>query len=709
MTYNYNDFLLELDRVKNKTIYAKVIALTFDEQPIETIEGRITGGSINIDGASAVRRTCSLSLVADNFQYNDYYWGLNTKFKLEIGVENNINPLFPKVIWFKQGTYVLTSFNTSRSTSNFTISLSGKDKMVLLNGEVGGSLTASTDFGQISEEKNGIWTIRKIPIVEIIKNAVHTYAGEPFHNIIVNDLDTYGVELLEYRYDIPMYLYRGFDGENLKSIYDNVMLENDDKQWYLSDDGDSEAISLKEIPNEYLDQLVDPLTGTTDPKKVFTKVNDDFIPYIMAKIEYGQTAGYRSTDLVYAGDLVANVGEALTSVLDKIKNMLVEFEYFYDLDGQFVFQKKKSFISTLWQPLSQSGEVSEALETVSQYSYIFGSGELITTFNNNPNLLNLRNDYSIWGERESVSGAKIPVHIRYAIDAKPTMYTSIKVEDDELIDYNNKYGTSLKGQEGQTYTTEDSDNPLDWREIIYQMALDYFKYNHLDDFELRLAQANPEIYPSGRTGYEGYYTDLQGFWRELYNPELDKDSEDPNKDNYYLNNTDGDKKYWNKTVYEAPHLLNFWFDFLDTTGDLGKYGVKSIGLRPKSVNDTNVKSIYFRDTPDIIFVKNISEEDILTGFRYIQIPNIETVFSISAQGKSAKDKLDELLYQHSYCIESATINTIPVYYLQPNTRIYLEDKETSLQGDYIVSKITIPLTYNGTMSITATKAVENII
>ena len=45
----------------------------------------------------------------------------------------------------------------------------------------------------------------------------------------------------------------------------------------------------------------------------------------------------RKTDLTYPGDLIANIGESITSVLDKIRNMLVEFEYFYDLNGQFVF------------------------------------------------------------------------------------------------------------------------------------------------------------------------------------------------------------------------------------------------------------------------------------------------------------------------------------------------------------------------------------
>ena len=39
--------------------------------------------------------------------------------------------------------------------------------------------------------------------------------------------------------------------------------------------------------------------------------------------------GYRLTDLVYTGDLISSIGDSLTSVLDKIKTMLGDFEYFY--------------------------------------------------------------------------------------------------------------------------------------------------------------------------------------------------------------------------------------------------------------------------------------------------------------------------------------------------------------------------------------------
>ena len=150
MLYN-KEFLLELDKQKNKTIYGRIAALNFQESPIETIEGRVTQGSINIDGASAVRRTCSLTMIAQDFDYHDYYLGMNTKFRLEIGVENTINKNYPDIIWFKQGTYLITNFNTSNSTNNFTISLQGKDKMCLLNGEVGGSFMATTYLDTIEE------------------------------------------------------------------------------------------------------------------------------------------------------------------------------------------------------------------------------------------------------------------------------------------------------------------------------------------------------------------------------------------------------------------------------------------------------------------------------------------------------------------------------------------------------------------------------
>ena len=902
MVYD-KDFLLKLDKVKNKIIHARITALTFDEKPIEYIEGRVTQGSINVDGASAVRRTCSLTIVADNFNSLNYYWGINTKFKLEVGVENFIDPQYPNIIWFKQGIYLFTSFNSSRSASNFTISIQGKDKMSLLNGEIGGSLESCVDFGRIEEESSeDVWTIKEIPLRDIIRNAVHVYAGEPYRNIIINDLEDYGLELLEYRYDIPMYLYRTIDS----NIFNNIVM-NGKLKCEIVRDNKRIPTTLEELLPTELDMLVDPLTGTSNPSEVFIEGT----PYYVAKIEYGQTAGYRLTDLTYAGDLIANVGESITTVLDKIKNMLSEFEYFYDLDGQFIFQRKKSFINTLWTPILEgefedidedgnsiyySEKYIQSMANASSWSYVFSGAELITAFNNNPNLLNMRNDYSIWGNRKSVSGQEIPVHLRYAIDIKPEFYKNmdgqifvtseeifeklkqnakekilnnvndriqnfnlhhevpdtlnspIKKEDGswttgwwDIRDWHDYYyaltleeprftmkwyskndengcipcntipgyekntswtwmivqtlkedgtyslsfghgsgGEPLKSSESKSikyesfydetgklitqkvepeetrmirspykgcndthtylyflnnhvsenqrtyfynpdfpdnlsfeevvqnqidkefneYLESGALNFVDWREIIYQMAIDYYKYNTLDDFELLIRNNNLDYYPEGKTGYERYYTDIQGFWRQLYNPLEEKEEFYPK----------GHKnQFWLKDVYEYPETLNFWFDFLDAEGELSQFNVKNVGARSKAVNETTVKSIYFRETPDIIFQSPNEEIQPMDGYKYIQVQDIDSMFSISAQGKSAKDRLDELIYQHGYCIESATITTIPIYYLEPNVRIHIYDQDTNINGDYIISKMTIPLAYNGTMQITATKAAESII
>jgi predicted nuclease with TOPRIM domain len=84
-----------------------------------------------------------------------------------------------------------------------------------------------------------------------------------------------------------------------------------------------------------------------------------------------------------------------------------------------------------------------------------------------------------------------------------------------------------------------------------------------------------------------------------------KELEERRKDFY----NSGERIHWNINVYESPETLNFWFDFLDTSGILSQYNVKNIGSRSKSLNDTNVTSIYFRETPSVIFTENIVNED----------------------------------------------------------------------------------------------------
>lgn len=1212
-----DQFLIALLEQKEREIYARIASLDINEQPIEYIEGKVSDGSINIDGQSAIRRTCNITMAVNDLDINDVYWGIKTKFKLEIGVKNNLtneyapttDSSYPEIVWFPEGTYLITGFNTSIATKGYTISLTGKDKMVMLSGELGGQIFASTDFGKesisemiflpvatgalsaeelmkrplyekadnysfpagvqkyfmsgdedykfipavdgkwvkfenryynlndlsytVSNENNVVYkklvpvllpgttftpvqnkeyvytppipstitkpfpamtnadhtkiilqeeqsliitehtveewitfksqhydlyrrikkpkemfniqgyftntniseyeankfyyerrinskwssdestqeyilgtqkrpkenvlyytmktlytldnsvTLKKLPLERIIREAVHAYALEPYHNIIVNDLDEYGLEQLTYNGETPMYALR--DPDTLDFVQLLVADENTNSNlWDI----------IKDWPNNSFDSLTSELTGThgllAEWNEIRKNAQGEIIfelnkSYYVAKIVKGMDIGYRITDLTYTGDLITNIGDSITSVLDKIKDMLGEFEYFYDLDGHFVFQKKKTYVNTAWSVLTDNGDeryVNFFNEDYKKFSFNFEGNRLVTAFQNSPNLANLKNDFSVWGKRTSVVDKDLPIHARYAIDKKPkeylafngTLYYTEEAENDPSPQWADRIGMASAGSidindyhhidiipEVLTYTTSNNiktsdwwelsdwaeyyhaltdvypsqylkdygtegflgdltfvgetrtfkgngqlvidfdknsipqgkkaptrplytwehkdsqtgritatgqwypfqhayngcyhwydqylgfysqytnmityiykpalpnadiiakdggrlkipfDNMLkvDWRELIYRMAIDYFAGQGLIldnsqpiyDFEGRLvlenadhflaavAARNPYYYGTGYTGYEQYYTDIQGFWRQLYNPDYipqpiwedgsfvaekvkeqgssfymrQKVWKDPNiigynmdyyvggtglnpkvdeqyealqegeiknkYREYYINMAEdsADRKkrlYWNRNVFEAPETLNFWIEFLDDKNELAEYSVPMVGVRSKVINEDKVGAIYYNEIPGLILcpIRELDAEkngwkcdtsqlrDQITkenGYKFIYLPKgFAKFFNISYRKLSAKNKIDELLYQFAYCIENVTITALPVYHLEPNTRIYVRDDTTRVNGEYIVNKITLPLKHNGTMSISATKAPERLL
>ena len=945
------DFLNKLMQYRQREIFARITLLNQEEFPIKYLEGRITGGSINVDGNSALRRTCNLTMVLENqSEINEFDWTFKSKFSLEIGLKNFINPDYPEIIWFKQGIFILTTCNMSQTTNNYTITINGKDKMCLLNGDISGVIPHSTDFGveEYLDVKTQEVSYKKILLKDIIKNALTVFGGEKLENIIINDLDEAGFELLEYNYeDYPLYLFKSIEG----SLVLDAILGLPEEE--TSDFPDSYLVypfingkwetkpckvsDISKIKYDTLSNLID--SEVTKVRRYGVSGEDKNIEYTIIQLKYSDLAGYRLTDLTYAGELIANIGETIVSILDKIKNMLGNFEYFYNIDGRFVFQKKSTYISTPWGGVENNSQDFVNAKINDSFPKInLTNGELITSFANNPNLLNVKNDFSVWGSYSSSSGEEVPIHMRYAIDSKPTLYKPIRSlwtrrketpEEEAPEDYLYysewlKNVTKKVNEEEWTYayfdkffTTNKNDTEnnivVDWREIIYQMALDYYECGQDENFLKDIAEKNSQ-YPFGRTGYEQYYVDMQGFWRQLYNPNPEPDYAEINatdvnamknwadkiyvqsyhypveykedKSNFldensilledlpydiseiyvgrkitvkdssgqpfekltfypfigsqychlikdeiywYWNNNkyiktddpeelnklslndiyvevDGEKKLfipyqfqqfvknfwngsscqmwvkaegkklfkdlnhwcqviykggkaennsviqylsnwaiknnygdlssdketldkiiyieqyengdyntdnWNKSVSEAPGSLYFWFDFLETEGsDLYKYSVKEIGSRPKAINDSNVKSIYYRDVPNVIFIKDITDKAYKKqpGYTYINLPQeYQFLFHISTKGKSAKEKIDELLQEHSYVTEQTNITMIPLYNLAPNTRISVSDKASKVDGEYIVTRFNVPLAYNGTMSLQTTKVVSNIV
>lgn len=673
------NFLKRLDLNRTKETYIKIISLTNEDLPVEEITGQATGGSINIDGTSSVRRSCSLSMTAtkeDNI-ITDKYWAYNHKFKLQIGLKNTIDRTQPDIIWFDQGVYIISNFSISESTSSLTISIQGKDKMCRLDGTISGSLPAQHDFGKEEiENADGTISFNLLPLYTIIREAVHEYAQEPMRNIIINDLDDYGYELMEYRGEKPMYLFvQSGDGDYPDVL--NITLNGDTK--VKININETTFCKLNEFEDKgykfYSLNTLDRNYNNDATQIILNPDNNTGIGYVV-KVQSGETAGYHQITLTYANDLILNAGEPITTMLNKITEMLGNFEYFYDTKGRFIFQKKNNYIQELFSPIN--GEIVEPIAAITPYSYKFDDKELITQINDTPNVESTKNDFAIWGHRNGADGSIIAIHARYAVDKKPTSYTTIT---------------------GKKY----QDSEWDWRELIYQMASDYQKNRENSSFLTELEKANPQFI-GGRTRYEQYYTDILSFWRQLYNP---APSEEEKKNYFDVNGYDekGAGAYWNKDVYLNPSNLCFWFDFLDTEGELGKYSANKIGSRSKVINEPAIKSIYYKETPEVQFIILPTEAKELTknnAYTKIQIQdNMTGLFYRSTQGNAAVSRANELISEYTATAEGVNLTCIPIYYLEPNTRIYVDGI-----GDCTLDRISYNLSYNGTMSISGNKILK---
>ena len=454
------EFLKRLDNYPHREVYAKLISLTFDEKPIVEITGNVTAGSISVDGSSAVRRTCNITMITDQININELDWALHTKFSVALGLKNYVDPTRPDIIWFSQGIFIIHNFSHNLNQQGLQIQITGKDKMCLLDGTVGGALFATYNFSKLDliDSEGKITQKVDTPIYQIVRNAVRTYAQEPWSNIVINDLGA-AVELIQYKLeDRALYIYRNSATEDFQTYGDGMIFGNTKEAIFYGFEEIDEVTNKSKILVQDGDIYYCPKAAQWIS---ITKV-----------VTYGETAGYRETTLTYAGDLILNAGQAVTNMLDKIVQQLGDFEYFYDVDGKFIFQKKKTYFNTSWNNAvtnDRGDTYYESNAALSQYSYEFARGTIVESFSNKPNLLNIRNDWALWGTMTGASGVDIPIHMRYAIDDKPESYTSLRT--------------------GKFYST----NPIlvaqhpdsllvDWREVIFQMAWDNAKYqSHVEE------------------------------------------------------------------------------------------------------------------------------------------------------------------------------------------------------------------------------------
>jgi hypothetical protein len=196
-------------------------------------------------------------LVCGDRVVTDAYWGLRTLFRVYVGITNKVDSRYDNICWFPQGVFLITDFSNTYDESGLKINITGKDKMTRLNGDCGGVLPVNLNIDELGVE--GLK--QKAKIYDIIREAVHIWGQEPYHNIIINDVPNNAYNILEYRV-------------SNKQI--QILEPNESENYY--------RVGFTDEPRNPVNQIYG----------------------------YGDTVGYQFTDFVYPGTKAATAGQSVT-------------------------------------------------------------------------------------------------------------------------------------------------------------------------------------------------------------------------------------------------------------------------------------------------------------------------------------------------------------------------------------------------------------
>ena len=756
-----------------------------------------------------MRRTATLSLFAEEKENNlanvDHLFSINKKCTIELGIVNkvpkynfkiqnqddsissytiNYQEQYGNIVWFPLGMYVMFNPSIAHSMQGVTISMQLKDKMCLLNGDLGGQIHSAIDFGYQDQmvDINAV-SIEKNPVLiyNIIKELVNHWGNEQLHKIIISQVPLQIKMAVKWLGENPVWIIK--QGESIK------------------------------------------LT-TTEP--------EDGVIIIKGPIERGYDVGFIYEDFTYPGQLVCNAGDTVTSVLDKLIGVMGNYQYFYDVFGNFIFQEKQNYLNmtntAYWlkqQPDKVGNLPSDAYKVQTRLTksvYDFTNNKFTINYNNTLNYNNIKNDFVVWGSYPTTnSNVRIPCRFHLAIDKKPQIYqwhnNIMFYKDDNQVVRGIALGSQKLFSDKEIYCYSYSELGFstvkaatsfeqainNWNQFItsfYELPIDeqqlfmkqnkyclikikdkYYtsNYHYLKNITnsqqfiqiniLKQNQQTKEItaftflpwYYNGATAQikkenniiteiipgsinttyfpktlveirPAYSTD----WREQIYYQMLESEKLGTDENTEINNSyfqyyaelkeefpkifDLETQEYKIDMAEHPDQINYYLDFIDENSELGQYSVNNIGRRAKIIGDNNegINCVFEPEIPDIVYIdvtKYNTKQEVeaiqkrLTdiGQQWTQIdPQFSSLFSVGGSLNSCYEKIKDLLYQYTNMNNPISISCLPIYYLEPNTRITVEDQPSGIYGDYIIQSISLPLDVSSTMSINAYKALQKI-
>ena len=717
---NDRSFLLKLNQHKVREYLAAIMILDFEtENPIARLEGKVVSGSMTVAANSAVRKTCSLTIVFDEDTKNitdiNNLIAIDKKISLSLGLKNPFYHLpqyaqYGEELWFKQGLFVITRASSSISVSSAQVSIELQDKMAFLNGTCGGTLPANTSFhDRIIYDKDGNYTTEYPLIKEIIFEAVNHYGGEHPSRIVIEDVPDVGRKVVRWRGSTPINFQSEIDAKN---------------------SGRSFVIAAP------------PVTGFENT------------------YYQGDLVGYRETPLTYPGELILKMGQTVTNLLDEIVSTLGNYEYFYDAEGIFHFRQIKNYQATGVTPLNydptitvevvdsqgnisqQTQDLDKSLQSLYFPRYTddafineFADQNLVTQIGYNPDYSKIKNDFICWGTKQDDSNSEVMVRYHLAIDVRPKdIPKPVTEEEIEVIRDNyslchktirkvmNKNDGTISRYAVENAYIPDEVNET-WGEVA-ALSLDE-AFPDLDasyHFNWREELYRQALLAYG-TSTEGSYYDeeLMAEWRNIFDPSSTWDLKGMDsfqrswEDHFGEDNDETPWAGYTVDVKIAPEKLRYWLDIIDTSAGVGVYGVNRIGRRTIAQENTKINQVFEGEIPDLVFIENTGQPQemientqyyisIGQAYSFVNPDQLQYFQEVNSFG-TCYESVRAMLYNNLIYNATASLTTIPILYLDVNKVVHLNFPELGITGDFVINNISMQFGNNPTMSLSLNEAI----
>lgn len=717
---NDRSFLLKLNQHKVREYLAAIMVLDFEtENPIARLEGKVVSGSMTVAANSAVRKTCSLTIVFDEDTKNitdiNNLIAIDKKISLSLGLKNPFYHLpqyaqYGEELWFKQGLFVITRASSSISVSSAQVSIELQDKMAFLNGTCGGTLPANTSFhDRIIYDKDGNYTTEYPLIKEIIFEAVNHYGGEHPSRIVIEDVPDVGRKVVRWRGSTPI---------NFQSEID---AKNSGRSFVIA------APPVAGFENTYYQ---------------------------------GDLVGYRETPLTYPGELILKMGQTVTNLLDEIVSTLGNYEYFYDAEGIFHFRQIKNYQATGVTPLNydptitvevvdsqgnisqQTRDLDKSLQSLYFPRYTddafineFADQNLVTQIGYNPDYSKIKNDFICWGTKQDDSNSEVMVRYHLAIDVRPKdIPKPVTEEEIEVIRDNyslchktirkvmNKNDGTISRYAVENAYIPDEVNET-WGEVA-ALSLDE-AFPDLDTsyhFNWREELYRQALLAYG-TSTEGSYYDeeLMAEWRNIFDPSSTWDLKGMDsfqrswEDHFGEDNDETPWAGYTVDVKIAPEKLRYWLDIIDTSAGVGVYGVNRIGRRTIAQENTKINQVFEGEIPDLVFIENTGQPQemientqyyisIGQAYSFVNPDQLQYFQEVNSFG-TCYESVRAMLYNNLIYNATASLTTIPILYLDVNKVVHLNFPELGITGDFVINNISMQFGNNPTMSLSLNEAI----